>query len=101
MFLPFGMPSLFTRKKIEVIKPKEPTWNETLVAKMIEWRKIGEIFNYCGREFVVTGHANYVAGMYYIVAVPLLKADYCDDIGVIHQMEFRSDMIKAIMESNP
>ena len=101
MFLPFGLPSVFSQKKERSIKPTEPTWHETFIAKMIEWRKIGETFKYLGREFVVTSHCDYVVGIYFITAVPLLKADYCDDIGVIHQMQFGSHMITLIMESNP
>ena len=63
------------RKKEQKESPKIEEIN-----KLREFCDIGDSFMYLGRKCVVTGHTEYMPWG----VVPLLKFDYCDDRGVLH-----------------
>ena len=69
----------------------EPRENGTLEAvnKLKAFRDVGETFQYLGRKCVVTGHVEMMPWGF----VPLLKFDYCDKNGVLHN---RSAMLSEI-----
>ena len=76
----------------------EPRENPTLTAinNLREFCGVGDSFMYLGRKCVVTGHFEMMPWGF----VPLLKFDYCDDRGVLHN---RSAMLSEIeaLRKNP
>ena len=64
-------------------RESKPNHFEEGISKLKEFRDIGETFNYLGRTCIVTAHydGHFEMGFY-----PILKFDYCDDLGVLHNM---------------
>jgi hypothetical protein len=90
------------RKKTEgIVAPKEPSWQEQAINVLRDWKPVGGTFTYLGRECVVSGHSRteyYSFGAY---TRPQLRADYADNNGVIHAIEFSWAEAKAIMSKQP
>lgn len=63
-------------------KPKSNP-SEEVLDKLRAFREVGETFNYLGRTCIVTGHFDLLP---LVGFVPMLKFDYCDDLGVLHSM---------------
>ena len=75
---------------------KEPERNYTAeaVAKLKEFKDVGETFNYLGRHCIVTGHWHYLP---YVGVVPLLQFDYADDMGKLHHCTARVAELPALV----
>lgn len=72
-------------------------WKEAGVARLREFREIGQTFNYLGRTCVVTAHESARPGLGH---VPQLNADYADDHGVIHGITFSVDELPGLLAQN-
>lgn len=74
---------------------------QELVDEMRAWRKIGDTFNYLGRECVVTGYARYIPHHLGIDVAVELQADYADDLGVIRSVTFTPREWRALADKQP
>ena len=91
----------FAKKQIEQ-KPEKTEWqkNEELASSFREWKPIGSKFEYLGRQMVATGHLQIEFVGYSVRLRPCLKADYADDLGKIHAIEFSAAEVMAMMAHN-
>jgi hypothetical protein len=71
------------------------------IAELMKFRRMGESFNYLGRRMIVTGHCEWMPGMATIYYIPCLKADYADDLGILHSASFRLWELPALRNENP
>ena len=87
--------------KKEDVKPAEPDWKTKLIDEMKAWRKIGQKFNYLGRECVVTEYSEMkMIGMAFYIDVGI-RANYADNLGVIHNISFSASESRALMANEP
>ena len=79
-------------------KKAEPRENTTLTAvnKLREFCDVGDSFMYLGRKCVVTGHVEMMPWGF----APLLKFDYCDNEGRLHNGSAMVSEISAL-QRNP
>ena len=70
------------------------------IARFREFRDIGETFNYLGRECVVTSHKTMFAYGFGGGYTPELKADYCDENGVVRTLVFRITELPTLIKQN-
>ena len=91
----------FTTKK-QIAPEAPPLWkrNDELAASFRAWRPIGSEFEYLGRKMIATGHTRIEAAGFAIFVIPCLKADYADDLGKIHSLEFNASEVLAMMGPN-
>jgi hypothetical protein len=91
----------FTTNK-QIAPEAPPLWkqNEAMAERFRAWRPIGSEFEYLGRKMVVTGHTRIEAAGFAIFVIPCLKADYADDLGKIHSLEFSGAEVIAMMGPN-
>lgn len=75
---------------------KEPERDKTgeAIAELKAFRDVGETFNYLGRICLVTGHWEWWPRL---GVIPLLKFDYCDDVGVLHSCSARRAELPALI----
>jgi hypothetical protein len=78
-----------------------PDWRRDAIARLQAWRKIGETFEYLGRQCVVTGHFEQSFHDLGVSTFVQLSADYADDLGVIRNVSFGWQEAKALMERHP
>jgi len=91
----------FAKKPAEQT-PEKSEWqrNEELCSAFREWKPIGSKFEYLGRSMVATGHSHIEFVGYSVLLRPCLKADYADDLGKIHSIEFSAAEVMAMMVPN-
>lgn len=68
--------------------------HQGLIALFRHWKPIGSKFEYLGRTMVVTGHSRFVPRSFSRACV---TANYVDDLGVIHNITFDEEEVKALM----
>lgn len=81
-------------------KPKEKPWQIDAIKEMKEFRKIGETFVYRGIEMTVCGHYEFNGSIYSHPFTPSLRADYVDKHGILHNISFGYQELKALIEAN-
>lgn len=83
-------------------KPAAPDHGLVLAQQLEAWRPIGQEFQYLGRRMIVSGHysigGGYPMGFY---IKPGIRADYADDMGVIHAISFSAAESAALMHAQP
>ena len=83
-------------------KPAVPDHRMALIQQLEAWREIGQEFEYLGRRMIVSGHysigGGYPMGLY---MNPGIRADYADDMGVIHAISFSAAESVALMTAQP
>ncbi len=93
----------FSRQRDAVRAP--PDFNQQMIEQLRAWRDIGDSFEYLGRTMIVTKH--YDVDYTIIGRCPVIqfraavKADYADDVGVIHGVTFDAMEAIALMRSQP
>ena len=75
-------------------KEHEPNRNLEDISKLRAFRDVGETFNYLGRTCIVTGHWECFP---YLGIIPVLKFDYCDDLGKLHSASARLSELPALI----
>lgn len=71
--------------------------NEKLCSAFRKWKPTGSKFEYLGRQMVATGHQDVELVGCTIYLRPRLTADYADDLGKIHRIEFSAAEVMAMM----
>lgn len=75
-------------------KPAEISPATQLLRQLMQWRSLGQTFDYLGRTCIVTGH-------WWVVfddSVTGITADYADELGVIHSIKFGPGESRGLME---
>jgi hypothetical protein len=71
----------------KIVPVEDPNASLTIqIKEMASWRGIGETFDYLGRKCAVTGYHDIIPCGWPPIRVPRLKANYADDLGVIHSL---------------
>ena len=66
------------------------------ITELKAFRDIGETFSYLGRTCVVTGHSYCESGD----AIPMLRFDYADNHGVIHEDYATMNELPVLIKQN-
>lgn len=83
-------------------KPVEPNHRIVMIARLAQWRAIGDEFEYLGRRMVVSAHWRISGGYPFgLFMEPCLQADYADNNGVIHNVSFGVAESEALMNKQP
>lgn len=91
----------FAKKQVAQ-KTEKNEWqrNEEMVDAFRQWKPVGSMLEYLGREMVVTGHTNFMSAGYSLLVFPCIKADYADDLGKIHCIEFSAAEVLAMIKND-
>ena len=91
----------FTKKVPVDTGPTAQDFRNGAIAELRKWRPIGTEIRYLGRTLVVTGHWKDSLSPYHWARLPKLCADYADDHGVLHSIEFEMAEALALMAAQP
>jgi len=80
-------------------KPKPDSIQEG-IGKLIAFRKRGETFRYLGVTMMVTGHWGIRDSLYGCEVYPILRCDYVDAHGVLHQASFVLSELPTLEREN-
>lgn len=84
-------------------KPKERTPRQRDFDALVAWRKVGETFDYLGRTCHLVRHGRrvWIGVDFGYLLEPGIEADYVDNHGVIHRIEFEWGESMRLMEEQP